>query len=128
MHVGTNNTRDTVVLAEHAAASGADAISSIPLTNVSQAQLVNYYNDIAKASGLPVLVYHVPLLAHYTPTLDEILELLDIEGVAGLKMTDWNLFMLRRLRLLRPETVILNGFDEVLALGLSVMFTRRNVG
>ena len=50
--------------------------------------------------------------------LEEILELLDIEGVAGLKMTDWNMFMLRRVRMLRPETVIFNGFDEVMALGL----------
>jgi len=118
VHVGTNNTRDATALAEHAAASGADAVSSLPLTNVSQAQLVNYYEDIVKASGLPVLVYHVPVLTHYTPTLDEILELLDIEGVAGLKMTDWNMFMLRRVRILRPAAVILNGFDEVLALGL----------
>ncbi|MFH1614548.1 MAG: dihydrodipicolinate synthase family protein [Planctomycetota bacterium] len=118
VHVGTNNTRQAVELAAHAAQVGADAVSSVPPANTTQKQLLSYYSDIAKASSLPLLVYHIPMLTGRNPGIDEMLELLDIEGVVGLKMTDWNLFFMKRLKLARPDTVIFNGFDESLCPGL----------
>ena len=62
---------------------------------------------------MATLVYHIPPITKTNPTLAELLELVDIAGVVGLKFTDWNLFLLRRLRLERPDIVIFNGFDEM---------------
>ncbi len=101
-------------LAEHAAKIGADAVSSIPPANCSQSLLVSYYSDIAKAGKLPVFVYHYPMLTGRNPTVDEMLELLDIPQVVGLKLTDWNLFFMKRLLIARPDTIVFNGFDQFL--------------
>lgn len=118
VHVGTTNSRDAIELATHAAASGAAAISSMPPPGADLGELRNYYSEIARAAGIPVLIYHLPSRATAVPTLDQLLALLDIEGVVGLKLSDWNLFFMRRLRLARPELVIFNGFDEFLYPGL----------
>ena len=114
VHVGTSNTRDATELAEHAAKVGADAVASMPPANCKQSQLVSYYSDIARASQLPVFVYHYPMLTGRNPTVDEMLELLDIPQVAGLKLTDWNLFFMKRLLIARPDIKVFNGFDQVL--------------
>lgn len=114
VHVGASDSSIAIELAEHSSLIGADAISSIPPSGMEQKQLVRYYTDISKASRLPVFVYHTPHLTNLTSTVGEIIELLDIEGVAGLKITDWNLFLIKRLLLSRPEIVVFNGFDELL--------------
>jgi len=113
-HVGTNNTRDSAELALHAAQTGVDAVSSMPPPNLTQKQLIAYYKAVVQSFGGGVLVYHIPASTHHHPTLDEMLELLDIEGVVGLKMSDWNLSFMKRLRLARPDIVILSGYDEIL--------------
>ena len=105
-------------MAEHAAEIGASAVSSIPLANAGHDQLLSYYSDIAKASQIPLLVYYVPILTGKHSSLDEMLELLDIPGVAGLKLTDWNLFFMKQLLLARPDIVVFNGWDEFLLPGL----------
>jgi N-acetylneuraminate lyase len=118
VHVGTWDTRSAMELAEHAAEIGADAVASIPPAHSTQRQIVSYYADVAHAAGIPVLVYHIPEVTKTVPTLDELLELLDIEGVVGLKLTDWNQYTLKRLMLARPGTTIFSGYDEVFFLGL----------
>ncbi len=118
VHIGATNTRDAVCLAGHATEIGATAISSIPPFNCNQKELVSYYKDISRASELPLLVYHCPGLTHYTMTKDEALELLDIDGVVGLKMTDWNQFFMKQLLLARPDIVVFSGYDEIFLPGL----------
>ena len=118
VHVGSLQKRNAVKLAEHAAKIGADAVSSIPPSFCNQSQLVNFYGDIGRASGLPVIIYHIPMLTGRNPSLDELLELLDIPGVVGLKFTEWNMFLMKRILMARPEKVVFNGFDEGLCLGL----------
>lgn len=44
--------------------------------------------------------------------------LLDIPGVVGIKMSDWNIFLLRSVVLEYPEKVVYSGFDEMLVPGL----------
>ena len=119
VHVGSpTNTRDAADLAAHAGRVGAAAVSSIPPARCGQAQLRQYYADVAEAAGIPVFIYHIPILTGTTPTVEEMIELLDIPGVVGLKYTDWNLFFMRRLLLARPDIRIFNGFDEFLCPGL----------
>ena len=118
VHVGASNSRDAMMLAEHAAEIGASAVSSIPPANTGQDQLISYYTDIAKASQIPLLLYYIPVLTGKHSTLDEMLGLLDIPGAIGLKLTDWNLFFMKRLLLARPDIVVFNGYDEFLLPGL----------
>lgn len=118
IHVGATHLRDSTELARHAADVGALAISSIPPVGLEQHQIVDYYKEVAAVSGLPVLVYHIPAVTHRNPTMEQMLEILDVKGVIGLKMTDWNLFFLRRILLERPDIVVYNGYDELVCLGL----------
>ncbi len=113
-HIGSGNTRDAIELSEHAASAGADAIASMPPANRSQAQLVNYYSDIARASELPLLIYHIPQLTGQNLTTDNLMELFDIPSVAGIKFSYNDLFLLRRLLIARPEMAVFIGNDELL--------------
>ena len=96
MHVGTSNMRESVELAVHAAVTGADAVSAMPPANRNLDQLVSCCAEIARASQLPLLVYHIPRLTGTALTVDQMLRLLDIEGMAGFKFSDWNLLFMRR--------------------------------
>ncbi len=116
VHVGLTHQRDAVLLAEHAAKTGADAVAAIP-PDGDPVCISRFYRALA-AVGLPVFVYHIPAVTHRHPPFEELLSLLDIPGVAGMKMTDWNLFNMRRLRLARPDAILYNGCDEMTALGL----------
>lgn len=117
-HVGAPSTRDAAELAAYAAQAGAHAVSSMPPANCDHAQLIGYYTDIARAAQLPLLVYHIPLLSRHALTVDEMLALLDIEGVTGFKISDWNLFFMKRVLMARPDAVVFNGNDEFLLPGL----------
>lgn len=118
IHVGSTNSRDAMELSGHAAGIGASAVSSIPLRNATHSQQLSYYTDIAGAAQIPVLVYHIPILTGNSSTVEEMVQLLDIPGVIGLKLTDWNLFYMKRLLLARPQAIVFNGFDEFLLPGL----------
>lgn len=114
-HVGAQSTRDAAELAEHAARYGASAVASIPPLGKSQPSLKSYYADVHKASGLPVLVYYIPMLTGRQSTLLELLELLEVPGVVGLKFTDANLFLMNRILQSRRDAIIFYGFDEQVA-------------
>ena len=117
-HVGATNNRDACELAAHAAKVGADAVSSMPPANKSYTQLKDYYTAIIKAAGIPLFVYHIPAVTGQNLSLPQLLELLDIPGVAGLKFSDANLFLLKRILLERPKVIAFNGNDELLCPGL----------
>jgi N-acetylneuraminate lyase len=119
VHIGAQDTRTAITLAEHAAANGADALASIPPINRSHAEVLGYYRELARAaSGLPLLVYHIPTYTHHTPTADQLAELLDIRGVIGLKFTDYNLLLMNEIHARQPNALVLYGRDEQLLAGL----------
>lgn len=120
-HVGCLSTKDTLELSKHAKACGADAVSSVtPLYyKYSFAEVKNYYKRIAEASELPVIMYNVPGLTGTAYGYDQICELLEIEGVEGMKFTSSDFFLLNRLVNTYPEKVFYNGSDEMLLSGLA---------
>jgi len=79
---------------------------------------VDYYTDIQRASGLPVLVYHIPQLTGRVLSVEEMCQLLDIDGVIGFKFSDWNLYFMRRVIKQRPGITVFNGMDEFIVPGL----------
>ena len=118
LHVGAETTRDAVELSEHGAEAGVDIVSSLVPNNCSHSDILSYYTDIAKASSLPILAYHIPILSSRVATFEEVLSVLDIEHVMGIKISQWDLFFLQRVRWARPDLVIFSGYDEFLCPGL----------
>ncbi|PRD45839.1 4-hydroxy-tetrahydrodipicolinate synthase [Phyllobacterium phragmitis] len=59
---GSNNTRESIELAQHAEKAGADAILVVtPYYNrPSQRGLYTHYSQVAKAVSLPVIIYNIP--------------------------------------------------------------------
>lgn len=120
-HVGCLSTKDTVELSTHARVCGADAVSSVtPLYyKYSFVEVKNYYRKIAEASELPVIIYNIPGLTGTAYGYDQLCELLEIEGVQGMKFTSSDFFLLNRLVNTYPDKVFYNGSDEMLLSGLA---------
>lgn len=119
IHVAAHSTADAIELARHAARSRATAVSSVPAIGFecySFPEIKRYYQDLAAATSLPLLIYYYPELCPSIVTMDQVIELCRIPNVIGLKFTSFDLFMLSRLK--RETSVVLNGRDEVLVAGL----------
>ncbi|MBN9193010.1 dihydrodipicolinate synthase family protein [Microbacterium sp.] len=115
VHVGQSTLADARSLADHAAEAGVDAIASVPL-RAPWERSVRYYRELTQA-GAPVFVYHMPP-AGFAASFDELAEVLALPGVAGAKVSDWNLFLLRRLLDGFGGGVFYSGLDEILGSGL----------
>ncbi|MFN3323982.1 MAG: dihydrodipicolinate synthase family protein [Bryobacteraceae bacterium] len=116
-HIGAAAAVDAVRLARHASKAGAHAISSLPPGSAySFREVRSYYEAIAAASSVPVLVYYFPEFSGAIRTLDEVFDLCAIPGVVGLKFTDFDLYRLSLIQ--RAGHTIFNGRDEVFAAGL----------
>ena len=120
-HVGALSTRDTTDLARHAKAAGADAVSSVtPLYyKYTFEQIKVYYQRIAEAAELPVIIYNIPVISGTTLTYDQLSELLSLPGIGGMKFTCSDFFQLNRLVRAFPDKVFYNGSDEMLCSGLA---------
>ncbi|MHB0859233.1 MAG: dihydrodipicolinate synthase family protein [Anaerolineae bacterium] len=117
VHVGCLTTEMAVDLAQHANLAGADAVSAVPPFYFAYpfSAIQEYYRAIASASSLPVYLYYVPGSAGNAMTLEQLLRLCAMEGIAGLKYTSHDLFLFSRLMSARdPEKInVLSGPDEL---------------
>src|SRR5437762_2927796 len=121
VHVGAIQAAMAIDLADHAAKIGAGAVSSIPpfAGGYAWAEVHSFYTDLARASNLPVIAYYIPGLTGQQRSIDELASLLTIPNIAGYKFTDYNLYTMQRLLTrFRPDQIIYNGPDEMLAFGL----------
>jgi len=83
---------ESIELAGHASRIGVQAISSLPpLGPYSFGEARAYYEAIASASEVPVIVYYYPAISPGVRTLEEIKRLLGIPGVIGVKYTEIDL-------------------------------------
>ena len=110
IHVGAASTTDAVALARHAASCGVSAVSALPPAgSYSFREVKAYYEAIAAAAGIPLLVYYFPEVSRAIASLDHILELCAIPGVIGLKFTYFDLYKLSLIR--RAGHTIFSGRD-----------------
>lgn len=117
VHIGASSTADAVRLTRHASKSGAHAVSSLPPSSAHSFEEVRgYYQAIAAASSVPVLVYYFPQHSTAVSTLDQVFDLCAIPNVVGLKFTDFDLYRLSLIQ--RAGHTILSGRDEVFAAGM----------
>jgi len=116
VHVGQTSQRCAVELAEQAVHLGAHAVASIP-PKKPWPQIVEYYKALA-ATGAKVIVYYIPGMTGITATMTELRMMLDIPGVIGIKMSDYNIFLMRSVIMEYPDKVVYTGLDEMLIPGL----------
>jgi N-acetylneuraminate lyase len=118
VHVGANTTAETIDLARHAAQVGAHAISSLPplVGGYSFTEIKTFYEQLAAASELPLLLYYFPEISPAIKSAEQILELCAIPNVIGLKFTDYDLYTMLRLK--QQGATIFYGRDEMLTAGL----------
>mgnify|MGYP006300027167 CR=1 FL=1 len=85
-HVGTTSTVQSVELAKHAAATGADYVASISpyYHRHDERTVVEYFRTLVKAVDIPVYVYNNPKACGIEITTSFLRHLADV-GVAGIK-------------------------------------------
>jgi N-acetylneuraminate lyase len=121
-HIGAVDLKTAVKLARHAGEVGMDAISSVPpfFYGYGEKEIAQYYKAIAEASGLPVIMYASPL-AGTKITWEMVDRLMDIDGMVGVKWTNYDYFEMHRIKQLRGGNInVINGPDETLLCGLSM--------
>lgn len=120
VHITDINFRNTIELAKHAEAAGADAISSIaPIYfKYDENDIYNYYKAIAESVNIPLLIYYTAA-AGVNMSTDLFCRLFEIDNITGVKWTSSNYYELVKLRERCPNANIFNGPDEMLICGLS---------
>jgi N-acetylneuraminate lyase len=118
VHVGAASLEEALALSSHAAKAGAHAISSLPPSSgqFGFSEVLGYYEALARASDLPLLVYYFPEVNPSITSAEQLETLCALPNVLGVKFTDFDLFRMSLLR--RPERCIFNGRDEVVVAGL----------
>ena len=121
-NIGAFSTKGSIELAHVAVKSGATAVSAVPpfYFPYSKQEIVQYYFDIAKAAGLPVIIYNIPKMSGVSFKTGELIELLAHEGIAGVKQTTMDLMQTETLVRTCGNKAVFNGHDEILLPALSV--------
>lgn len=114
VQVGALNTDESVRLARHAAAAGADGISAVgPIYYAASMQMaIAHYSRIAHATELPFFPYQIGKAVAVT---DELIQrLLEIPNVRGMKLTTQNLLEISSIHHRAPGWKLFSGADELL--------------
>lgn len=120
--VGCLHVREALSLAEAAAGMGYDAVSAVTpfYYNFAFEETLGYYRALAARTDLPLVVYAVPALTGKPFGIPEARKFMEIPGIAGIKFTSPDLFLLERILAAFPGADIFNGYDELLLPALSV--------
>jgi 4-hydroxy-tetrahydrodipicolinate synthase len=88
--VGSNDTRHALHLTEQATELGADALLSVnPYYNrPSRRGIVRHYEEVAKATDRPILLYNIPQRTASDMPNDLLAELAQIDGIVGVKQAN----------------------------------------
>jgi 4-hydroxy-tetrahydrodipicolinate synthase len=88
--VGSNDTRHAVWLTERATEIGPDALLSVnPYYNrPSRRGIVRHYQEVDRATDLPILLYNIPQRTGSDLPNDFLAELAQIEHIAGVKQAN----------------------------------------
>eukprot|EP00750_Incisomonas_marina_P004424 INCI13468.2.p1 GENE.INCI13468.2~~INCI13468.2.p1 ORF type:complete len:317 (-),score=49.86 INCI13468.2:3014-3964(-) len=127
VHVGAAADQDAFHLARHAAATGADAISSLPKFvggGHSFTDTLEFYRTLGASTELPVLAYYIPQVTGVSWTLGQIKQLLALPGIGGLKFSALDIYNIQRLKAigaLNAETQLaFSGPDQMFVFGLQL--------
>jgi 4-hydroxy-tetrahydrodipicolinate synthase len=88
--VGSNDTRHAVELHERATEAGADALLSVnPYYNrPSRRGIVRHYEEVTRATNLPILLYNIPQRTGSDLPNDLLAELAQLDNIVGVKQAN----------------------------------------
>lgn len=115
-HVAAMRFADVRALTAAAAELGYAAIASTPpfYLPFSAAERRGYFEDLVAASRLPVFLYHIPSLTGLNLPQAEILDLLALPGIVGMKLSAADIGLVLRAKAAQPEKLVLFGSDDLL--------------
>ena len=121
IHVGySRDPRVGVGLARHAGRIGADAVSSVGLSDqASLEENVAYFKAISEASGLPFYVYWNSYGGNLNGGIrldpQDLVATLkrEVPTFAGFKFTDSNFYYVDRIKRYDPDVVVMTGVDQM---------------
>lgn len=119
VHIGAVGTKISIDLAKHAEEVGADGISSVPpfYWKFSENQIIKYYEEIANACSLPMIVYNVPLVGLLG--MNAIKRLAAIDNVKGIKYTALSHYEITQIKdEIGEDFLVYSGCDEMSMSGL----------
>lgn len=116
---GSTNTREAVLLSEHAQEMGADGVVVINpyYWSLSDKNLFNYYSDIAKLIDIPIILYNFPNLTGQDLTPNFVSDLANTHpNIVGIKDTVDSIGhiheMILKVKQNNPKFSVLAGFDN----------------
>ncbi|OPH47547.1 4-hydroxy-tetrahydrodipicolinate synthase [Paenibacillus ferrarius] len=129
---GTNDTLSTVKKTEMAGNLGADAaLVVVPYYNKPSQQGIIAHFRRAASVGVPILVYEVPHRTGVTLELDTVREILDIDGVIGMKDSTPNTKLVAELTRMGSKPILCGEdtllFDALQAGAKGVMSASANI-
>ncbi len=117
--VSVPGTTESIALARHAEAHGADGIVAINpyYSALGEENLYRYFRDVAESVAVPLLIYNFPGVTGQDLSPELILRLArDCPSIIGLKDTVDTLSHIRRViqtvKPVRPDFLIFSGFEE----------------
>lgn len=126
VHVGGTSQLQSVELARHACAAGADAIASIApyfFKPASVSDLIGFFEPVAAASRLPFYYYNMPSLSGVSLPVHLFLSegRKRIPNLAGVKFTHNNLMEMQQcIHADNGAFEVLHGFDEIFITGWTI--------
>jgi len=115
---GSNSTRESIELTLHAREAGADgALLISPYYNKpTQEGIVAHYAAVARATGLPLVVYNIPGRTASNLLPATLARLAEVDGIVGVKESSGDLAQISRAIALCPESFSVLAGDDALAL------------
>ncbi len=113
---GSNCTSEAVNLSKNAEDLGADGVLSISPYYVKPTQegIYRHYEAIEAALDIPIIVYNIPGRTGSNITVDTMLRLAELPGIAGVKEASGNMSQIQNIIARRPEGFeVLSGDDSI---------------
>ena len=121
-HCGAIGTELSADLIRHSASLPIDGVSSVPpfYYKFSKEEIIGYYNDLARVSDKPFIVYNMPNFSGVVITPDIMAELRKNPQIQGLKYTYNDFAALRDIKASDPDLIVYNGFDQMCICGMAM--------
>ncbi|GIP28516.1 N-acetylneuraminate lyase [Paenibacillus sp. J23TS9] len=122
-HIGAASTRESVELARHAEAVGADAISAVPAIyyRLSPASVERHWQEMIDSTSLPFIIYHIPQTTGFNLSTDLLAKMAAQDKVIGVKISSESTYELQQFKAVGgPDFLVLNGPDEQYLAGRSI--------
>ena len=120
---GSNDTKQTIINSKHAQNLGADGLLIVtPYYNkCTQDGLINHYNEIAKNTSLPIIIYNVPTRTCVNIEPKTCFKLSKIENIVGIKESSGNISQITQIASLCGDNLpIYSGNDDQILPILSI--------